>query len=614
MMKPGISGAKQWCCGKNRVLWLLIVLLLTSSFGVAHAQTGVGSLRGLIPDSIKPGAMEPRRSLKRPEFFVEPGGLELPEQSSPPEPDETGPRFRISGVRLKGALEDEDSGITLQVLDDIVSDHIDGSETMSLEQLRNIAADLTRFYRSRGYVLAQAFVPRQTVESGMVVIQIIPGLLGDVAPAKNKKYSTDTLRKPFRGLFDNPVIQHELETALLVVRDFPGLAASGVFTRGTKPGAANLKLLVEAEDRHEFFLNLDDYGSKFLGQYRARVDWVWNNPLGKADRLSIAGLHTVDPDNSLYGALDYTIPWFPGEWRTPLVLGLGVSHNEFDVGNQLEALGLNGTTKKAGLFLSRDFKRSRMMDLTGTLLFDRKHATTRREQRQLSQDDLSVFAGSLSLRAQDGAIFRQAGVTRASMDWSRGVGDFAGSMSAHGDPDSSRVGASGTKAGGDFDKVNLQLDRLQRLGDRFSMLLRLNGQWSDDLLVSLEQFPIGGPDSVRAFPLSTFLMDSGYFASAELAFDPPSDPYRTKSSFLGRLWRDSFRFSVFVDYGEGEINEPLASDFEDVSMGGAGLGLRLNFTDRFQLLFSAARPFGTRPPGFEQEDSTQYYLAMSLRL
>jgi hemolysin activation/secretion protein len=586
----------------------LVVVALPAAAQVDNAAPG-----RILPDSIKPGAAEPR-PLPRERDFFEGEVISPPPAEVPAAPAADAPRFAVSGIRLEGVVENEDLGVRRADLETIVADALTGSARLSLDDLRAVAGAITGYYRDRGFVLAQAYVPKQTVDDGTVTIRVVPGLLGDVVGEGNRDYDDEQLQKPFRSLFDNPVIDERIETALLVLRDFPGLAAAGVFTRGSRPGTADLKVAVEDENPHDFYLNVDDHGSEFLGRYRARVDWVWNNPLGRADQLVLAGLHTLDPDNSAYGAVDYRIPFFPLNSRTPLFFGLGLSYNEFDVGDVLEALGLNGVTERAGLYVAKDFRRTRTFDFTGELGFDRKRAITRRDETQLSRDELSVFRGALRIRAQDAAIFGQPGVTRLAFDWSHGEGDLLDSMAPVDAPEASRIGAGGVRAGGDFDKFNLRLDRLQRFGSVVSLLARASAQESDDLLVSLEQFPLGGPESVRAYPLSTFLVDSGYFASLEIAFDPPSDPTRVNSSFLGRLWRDALKFSVFADYAEGDLNDPLPNQPEEVTMAGAGLGLRLNFSDRFQLLVSAARPFGTRPPGYEDEEGTRYFVAMSLRL
>ncbi len=531
--------------------------------------------------------------------------LRLPGGSTPHKSEKSGPRFHIAGIRLRGVVEDKHRGITRQGLEAVVAAMLGSSQTTSIGQLRDIADALTRYYRSKGYVLARAYVPRQTVDDGIVAISIIPGLLGDVKPVGNKRYGANILRKPFLPLLDRPVVRDRIETALLVLRDYPGLDSTGVFSRGSKPGAADLKVVVKREDPHELYLTVDNHGSEYLGKYRARADWIWNNPLGKADQLTVAGLYTLDPENSVYGALHYGIPWFPRKWRTPVLFGIGATYNQFDVGRRLAALGLHGETERAGLSMTRDFIRSRLFDLTGKLSFDRKRAQVKRKSQKLSQDDLSVAVGSLSVRAQDAAIFGLPGVSRANLDWSVGLPGFLGAMPAGGDPQSSRVGGSGDRSGGDFNKVRISFDRLQRLGRDVSVLVRLDGQWSNDLLVSLEQFPMGGPESVRAYPLSSFLTDSGYLGSLEVRLGTP---------FLKGAWRDVFDLSVFADYAKGRVNDPLPSDIDKVAMSGAGVGLTVNVSDRFRLVATAARPIGQRPPGYENDDSTQYYMSLSAQL
>ncbi|MCU7906922.1 MAG: hypothetical protein KZQ76_13985, partial [Candidatus Thiodiazotropha sp. (ex Epidulcina cf. delphinae)] len=57
--------------------------------------------------------------------------------------------------------------------------------------------------------------------------------------------------------------------------------------------------------------------------------------------------------------------------------------------------------------------------------------------------------------------------------------------------------------------------------DTATLLLRFNGRISKDSLLSVEQFAIGDPKSVRAFPIPEYLMDEGFFVSTEFIFDAP---------------------------------------------------------------------------------------------
>ena len=53
-------------------------------------------------------------------------------------------------------------------------------EGFTVGRLQEVADDVTRYYRDKGLILAQAFVPVQTVDEGIVHIQIMEGVLGRV--------------------------------------------------------------------------------------------------------------------------------------------------------------------------------------------------------------------------------------------------------------------------------------------------------------------------------------------------------------------------------------------------------------------------------------------------
>jgi hemolysin activation/secretion protein len=141
---------------------------------------------------------------------------------------------------------------------------------------------------------------------------------------------------------------------------------------------------------------------------------------------------------------------------------------------------------------------------------------------------------------------------------------------------SSRVGGSGVSAGGDFDKIMLRYQRLQRISKRNSLLVRVEGQASDDLLTSLEQFVIGGPNSVRAYPIASYLADEGAFASLEWVVEMMDNG------------SSSLSIAAFADYAYGKLNDPLANELADVDLSGWGIGLA------FSRISDSGNQFGFR--------------------
>jgi hemolysin activation/secretion protein len=92
-----------------------------------------------------------------------------------------------------------------------------------------------------------------------------------------------------------------------------------------------------------------------------------------------------------------------------------------------------------------------------------------------------------------------------------------------------------------------------------------NGQETNDLLISGEQFGIGGMDSVRGYTEREVLNDRGWRGSIELAgpsFGIPATDWR------GHL-------VAFHDLGAVYRNEPLAGEQRKAHIASVGLGARI---------------------------------------
>lgn len=69
-------------------------------------------------------------------------------------------------------------------------------EEMSIGQLQEVANKLTDFYRESGLVIAQVFLPEQTIEDGVVTLHVLEGDLGGTVVEGNKDYSASLLKSP----------------------------------------------------------------------------------------------------------------------------------------------------------------------------------------------------------------------------------------------------------------------------------------------------------------------------------------------------------------------------------------------------------------------------------
>jgi len=183
-------------------------------------------------------------------------------------------------------------------------------EEMSIGQLQDVANQVTDLYRSAGFVIAQAYIPEQKIEEGIVNIHIQEGTLGQIVVEGNESYSTELIRRIFERLEGKSVTKQSLENGLFSLSDYPGLVAYGVLQPGDNTGETDLLVKVQEEDPREYTVRLDNYGTESTGENRLTLSYTENNLFGNADSLDLSLLQTFSPTNNLYGGIKYKAPVF----------------------------------------------------------------------------------------------------------------------------------------------------------------------------------------------------------------------------------------------------------------------------------------------------------------
>ena len=521
---------------------------------------------------------------------------------------EEGPRVLVSRFALTGAVNRDKQELRVSDIEAILAGHVRSQPPSgyTINQIQAIADEVTRFYGERGLLFAQAIVPAQEVKDGVVNLRVLEGSLEDVRVEGNSVYKTKVIQSPFQRLRGYPVTQTSIERALLDVQDFPGLTVFGTFTQGDELGNTDLIVRVQEEDRFEFTPSIDNYGSEFTGEYRALLDFRFNNLFGVADEANAYVLQTFEPDNGTYGGLSFKFPFGRN------AIGIGASTNQFDVGElaALTDLGVTGTVDQADIYWDYSFANGRFFGASGRLGVAAKDATTEipnivgSGKVKLAQDKLAVASLSFDIFS---ASRKGRGFILASLGADIGMPDTLGSMDSDGDGLSSRIGGDGERAGGSFEKFKFSFQHLRPLGENNRMLLRVDGQWTDDMLVALEQFSIGGPLNVRAYTVAEALADTGASATLEWIINAPG--FADKPTKGNRTWGEIFQVSLYADYAYGELNNPRIAEEETVDYSGFGLGLQFNVPGKFYGRFDVASPIGSREATNDRDP--QYYFRMS---
>lgn len=595
-----------------------------------------------VPDSARPGAIRPSQDDKLdlpeppPEEVVQtpedepdtttPAGVTPADEESRPPPEEVVdvppvidrpfdvtecPCVVVNQFYLLNAEDMPQYDVNLEDVQQILDSQLQQQPEsgFSVGQLQEVANQVRNYYREKGLILTQVVVPVQTIEDGTVNLELYIGKLGRILAEGNEIYSEEVLQMAFGDLVGKPIVKSEIEAALLRLTDYPGLTIFGVFQPGQQVGTADIVLKTQEEKRFDVAMRVDNHGTRETGRFRFRTVIDWNNPTGGADRLTGIIQQTYQPKNNVYKSIAYER--FLGD---SYKFRASFDANKFDVGGEFEDQNIKGESEVYLLGIEKSFIRSRLENLITRVDFYRKEATTDTDGSPTNQDRLSTFTLGVEYDSVDTFSFTETGggINFLTVDLTHGFNDLFDAMGDNASAqlkdgtgfEPSRQGGSGKFAEGQFTKIFASLTRLQTLVPGQNLLFRFEWQWSDDLLVPLEQYAVGGPENVRAFAPARTLWDRAIFYSFEWLIAAPF--IADQPAFGNRKWGEILQFTAFYDFAVGRLNDPLDTEQQGYErLDGAGVGLRFNLPGQLDSRIFWAWEIGGDDTGNER--STQVW-------
>jgi len=473
------------------------------------------------------------------------------------------------------------------------------SRGLTVGQIQEVADEITRYYRQHGLILATAFIPAQEVADGKVIIEVLEGKLGSTQAESNTMYSSQAILRGFESLKGQVVHKDKIETNLLYLSDYPGLNVSGVFQPGKFHGDSDLIIKVLEEKRANGSLQLDNNGSNFTGEWRTKVNVAVNNPIGLADKLNFTVLASAQPEDTnhmgVYGNVGYQIPLNRNDW----IVGSSLAHNQFKVGKNFAQDNITGKSYIAGGYLKKYFHRNRSHNLYALGEISRKYSLVELTSNNPQRSEYDVAKFELGF---DNIDTRFAGINVGVIQFYQSLDTRLGADGYHDDS---------FDYDGGFRKLAINYSRLQTLFANSSLLFSSQAQYSTQRLSSLEQFPLGGADNVRAYPVSEYLRDIAYSLSLEWILNAPGFSDQV-SPFSARRWGEIFNVSLFVDTGGGWlINPEDDKPFDLEELYGAGFAVKFNLPGKLTAKGQVSTIIGSTDPIDEDESTVQYYLDLA---
>ena len=144
--------------------------------------------------------------------------------------------FAVTRIEVSGAREFRATDLHALVADG-------GGRDLTLADLDELAARITRHYRQRGFPLARAIIPALTIRDGLVTIEVIEARYGAVRIENRARVGDALLDATLAPLHPGVAIaQPRLEERLLLMTDIPGIVPGATLVPGRTPATSDLVL------------------------------------------------------------------------------------------------------------------------------------------------------------------------------------------------------------------------------------------------------------------------------------------------------------------------------------------------------------------------------------
>ena len=446
--------------------------------------------------------------------------------------------------------------------------------SLSFTELFQARSAVTQLYIDKGYITSGALIPPQAIQNGVVKIQVVEGTLEAINVTGTRRLNPNYIRDRLPN--SKPLNQKRLLEALQLLQLNPLIQSiRAELSAGARLGTNILDINVNEAKTFSTQISADNGRSPSVGTFRRRAQINEANLLGLGDSLSLAYSNT-DGSNGIDAS--YTLPINSRNGT----FGISYGFNNSDVIEEpFDFFRIKGDSQYYELTLRQPVVQTPNQEFTLGL-------TAARLESNISSSVLEAVnfpISELSPGADDEGRTRISAIqffqewtkrnTReviaARSQFNLGIGAFDATINNN-DPDSRFLSWQG------------QAQWVRLLAPDTLLLIRTNVQLADDALVPLEQFGLGGIESVRGYRQDALLADSGVFASAELRLPI----YRRQEQQL------TLQLTPFVDFGT--VWDDSARSVENLNpsdsdtLASIGLGLRFQLGDRLTARFDWGIP------------------------
>lgn len=442
---------------------------------------------------------------------------------------------------------------------------------ITLAEVFQARSKITELYVKKGYITSGAYIPPQAIKSGVIKIQVVEGKLEDIQIAGNVRLNSNYVRSRLEIATPSPLNREKLLEALQLLQLNPLIQnLSAELSAGSRPGTSVLQVTIKEAKSFDTQITLDNGRSPAVGSFRRRLQLSEANLLGLGDGLSL-GYTNTDGSNTLDAS--YTLPLNPQNGTISVNFGTASSNV---IERPFNILDIQSSSRYYELTFRQPITQTPTQEFVLGLTASRRESEISSQlfqESQISPNELSPGADEQGGTRISALRFFQEWTTRNNREvialrsqFNLGIGAFNATVNAN-LPDSRFFSWQG------------QAQWVSLLAPETLLVVRGNAQIASTSLLPLEQFGLGGLDSIRGYRQDFLLTDNGAFASAEVQI-----PILRVSGINGVL-----KVTPFVDFGVAWNNSGRDNP-DSNALAAAGIGLVWLQGDRLTARFDWGIP------------------------
>ncbi|MBZ8180946.1 two-partner secretion domain-containing protein [Oscillatoria salina] len=374
---------------------------------------------------------------------------------------------------------------------------------LSLGELQAVSSAITELYVNNKYITSGAYIKPQTIENGVVVVQVLEGKLTEIKVKTdgrlNSNYISSRIRRTTGGLVNQEQL---LEGLQLLVLDELIEEVKAELLPDVQPGTNVLEIEIKEANPWDLNVVANNGRSPAVGSFRRGGGLSYNNLLGIGDRVALSYGNT---DGSDEFQASYTVP-LNGRNST-LSFRYAESSNRV-IEEPFNQVDIAADSRSYELSYRDPIILTPRQELALGLTFSRQES-----QSSILGVDFPLSPGANANGETKISALRffqvwtkqgENNIIGLRSEFNFGV-DWFGATENNDAPDSNFFAWRG------------QAQWVRQLGNENTILLtRGNVQLAAQELLGLERFGLGGLGSVRGYRQDALLTDNGAFGSLEI--------------------------------------------------------------------------------------------------